>query len=138
MDAANTTPLWGYLVYVALALILVAGMLSVSYLLGQRHRDPATAEPFEGGFPPTGSARLRFSVKYYLPAMMFVLFDLETVFIVAWALVVREAGWPGFWLMAFFIAVLGIALAYLWRLGALSWGTSARLADPGRNGPRGE
>jgi NADH-quinone oxidoreductase subunit A len=94
-------------------------MIGVSYLLGQRHQDRATGSPFESGIVSTGSARVRLSVKFYLVAMFFVIFDLEAVFIFAWAVSAREAGWPGYWEVLVFIAVLVAALWYIWRVGAL-------------------
>lgn len=117
------TLFWPLLVYFIFVLILVTGMVGLSYFLGQRHQDRATGQPFESGIVSVGSARLRFSVSFYLIAMFFVIFDLETVFLVAWAVSIREAGWPGFIEAAIFIAVLLAALVYLSRVGALDWRT---------------
>jgi NADH-quinone oxidoreductase subunit A len=119
------TPVWPMALYAACVVALVAGMLLVSHLLGQRHRGRATGEPYESGIVSAGSARLRFSAKFYLIAMFFVIFDLEVAFLVAWAVAARDLGWAGFVEAAIFIAVLGVALIYLWRLGALDWGTTA-------------
>ncbi|MBI4789986.1 MAG: NADH-quinone oxidoreductase subunit A [Chloroflexi bacterium] len=119
-------PLWPLAVYFAAVLILVGGMVALSYVLGQRHSQRATVEPYESGIRVTGSARLRFDVKYYLVAMFFVIFDLETVFIVAWAIAFRELGWAGYIEILIFIGVLVAALIYLWRLGALDWGTRVK------------
>ncbi|HEX2951592.1 MAG TPA: NADH-quinone oxidoreductase subunit A, partial [Armatimonadota bacterium] len=82
--------------------------------------------PYESGMVPTGSARIRFPADFYLIAMFFVIFDLETVFIVAWAVSMRQVGWAGFTSICVFIGVLFVALAYLWRDGALDWGISRR------------
>jgi NADH-quinone oxidoreductase subunit A len=79
--------------------------------------------PYESGILPTGSARLRIDVKYYLVAMFFVIFDLETVFLFAWAVAFRELGWAGYIEALVFIVVLVVALVYLWKVGALDWGT---------------
>ncbi|MEJ2695521.1 MAG: NADH-quinone oxidoreductase subunit A [Candidatus Sulfobium sp.] len=95
----------------------------MSYLLGQRHRETQTAEPYESGIASTGTARMRFDVKFYLVAMFFVIFDLESVFIFSWAVSIRDTGWAGYGEMLVFIGVLVAALGYLWRLGALDWGT---------------
>jgi len=115
--------LWPIVVYFIAVLALVASMLVLSYLLGQRHKERATGEPYESGIVSTGSARLRFSVKFYLVAMLFVIFDLEVAFVIAWAIAFRELGWPGYLGILFFIGVLVAALIYEWRLGALDWGT---------------
>lgn len=101
-------------------------MIGISYVLGERHKDLATDEPYESGILRTGTARLRFSAKFYLVAMFFVIFDLEAVFIFTWAIAFRELGWVGYIEVLIFIGVLMAALVYLWRLGALDWGTSRR------------
>ncbi len=118
--------LWALGVYFAAVLIILIGMLVVSYLLGQRHHERATGAPYESGIVSEGSARVRLSAKFYLVAMFFVVFDLEAVFIYAWAVAGRELGWAGYFEVLVFIAVLVIALVYLWRLGALDWGTIGR------------
>ncbi len=111
--------LWPMMIYLALAVLLTAGMMIASHLLGPRHNEPATGEYYEGGVTSSGTARLRFSVKFYLFAMFFVVFDLESVFIVAWAVALREVGWTGYIEASVFIVVLVATLIYLWRLGAL-------------------
>jgi NADH-quinone oxidoreductase subunit A len=113
--------LWPLVVYVAMALALVTSMLALSWLLGQRHADRATGEPYESGINPTGSARLRLSADFYLIAMFFVIFDLEAVFIFAWAVAAREVGWVGYIGVVIFIGLLVAALLYEWRMGALDW-----------------
>lgn len=119
----HTPVLWPLVAYAAAAVALVAFMLSFSYVLGQRHRDRATGEPYESGITSTGTARIRFDVKFYLIAMFFVIFDVETVFIFAWAVALRELGWAGYIEILVFIGILISALVYLWKLGALEWGT---------------
>jgi NADH-quinone oxidoreductase subunit A len=101
---------------------LVVCMVTLSYFLGQRHRENQTDEPYESGIASTGTARVRFDIKFYLIAMFFVIFDLEAVFIFAWAVSLRETGWAGFAEMAIFIGILTAALIYIWKLGALEWG----------------
>ena len=118
--------LWALGIYFCLVLLLVAGMLVVSYFLGQQHRERATGSPYESGIVSAGSAHVRLSAKFYLIAMFFVIFDLEAAFIFAWAIAGRELGWRGYWEILIFIAVLIAALAYLWRLGALDWNTVRR------------
>ncbi len=117
----NETELWPLVVYFAAIIVVAAGMIGGSYLLGQKHTEPATGKPYESGILATGSARLRVSVKFYMMAMFFVIFDLESVFIFAWAVSVRQVGWAGYVEVLVFIGVLVVALAYLWRLGALDW-----------------
>ncbi|MFO0753849.1 MAG: NADH-quinone oxidoreductase subunit A [Thermodesulfovibrionales bacterium] len=124
--AAAGAALWPLLVYGIAVGALILFMLVLSHFLGQRHRERTTDEPYESGIAATGSARLRFDIKFYLVAMFFVVFDLEAVFIYAWAVSLRETGWAGYFEMLFFIGVLFAALVYLWRLGALEWGTRRR------------
>ncbi len=109
--------------YAAAALLLAAVMIGLSYFLGERHSGRATGEPYESGLVPTGTAWMRFDVKYCLIAMFFVIFDLESIFIFAWAVAVRETGWSGYLAVAIFIGILMAALFYLWRTGALEWGS---------------
>jgi len=120
------TPLWPFVVYAIAVVALVAAVIAVSYVLGQRHRERTTTRPYESGSPLTGSARLRISISFYLVAMFFVVFDVESIYIFAWAIAWRELGWTGYVEVLIFIGILLAALVYLWRLGALDWGTTAR------------
>jgi NADH-quinone oxidoreductase subunit A len=122
---------WPLVVYFVLVIFLVTLTLVVSYLLGQRHSEPATGEPYEGGIVSEGSARVRLSVRYYLIAMFFVVFDLEAVFLFAWAGAIRELGWTGYCEVLLFVGVLVAALLYLWKTGALDWSR-----EPRRSGAR--
>ncbi len=124
--AVRPAPLWPLLLYACAVLVIVGGMLGLSYLLGQRHREKETGEPYESGAAATGSARLDFSPRYYVVAMLFVVFDLEAVFIVVWAIAVREAGWMGYAGLAAFVVVLLAVLAYEWRVGALDFALKGR------------
>ncbi len=90
---AQAMVLWPLAVYFIVVVGLLAVMMGLSYVLGQRHREMATDEPFECGIVSVGYARLRFSVKFYLIAVFFVIFDLEAMFLFAWAVALREAGW---------------------------------------------
>ena len=119
---------WPLLVYFVFVIVLVAAVLAVSYVLGQRHSEPATAEPYEGGIVSEGSAHVRFSMRYYTVAMFFVVFDLEAVFVYAWAGATREVGWAGYWGVVLFVATLAGALLYLWRVGALDWSRTSQRA----------
>lgn len=118
----DLTHLWPLIVYFLAVLVLIVAMLAISYVLGEHHRDRATDEPYEAGAPVTGSARQKLTPKFYLVAMFFVIFDLETVFVIAWALAARSLGWSGYIEILIFIGVLLAALVYLWRLKALDWG----------------
>ena len=109
-------------VYGAIVLSLVGVILGLSYILGQRHHQRATGEPYEGGILSTGSARIRFSSQFYLVAMLFVIFDVETVFILSWAIAFRELGWYGYAGVAVFMLMLVVVLVYEWRNGALDFG----------------
>jgi NADH-quinone oxidoreductase subunit A len=120
------TMLWPLAVYFGAVVMVVAGMLLLSHLLGQRHCERATGEPFESGMPPTGSARLRFPSGFYLMALLFVIFDLETVLFLSWAIAIREAGWTGYLEILVVSVILMAALAYLWKAGALDWGSAGR------------
>jgi NADH-quinone oxidoreductase subunit A len=125
-------PVWPLAVYFAVVVLLTAVILSLSYVLGERHKERATGEPYESGILPTGSARVRLSAKFYLIAMFFLIFDLEAAFIFAWAVALREVGWTGFLEMLVFIGVLLVALIYLWRVGALEWGTRRHVSKRAR------
>jgi NADH-quinone oxidoreductase subunit A len=113
--------IWPLVAYFAFVVVLATVIIILSYLLGQRHFEPATGEPYEGGIVSEGSARVRFSVNYYLVAMFFVVFDLEAVFLFAWAGAARELGWAGYLEVVLFVVVLVAALIYLWKVGALDW-----------------
>jgi NADH-quinone oxidoreductase subunit A len=113
--------LWPLAAYLVIITALVVAMLGLSFVLGQRHDNRQTGSPYESGILSQGSARVRLSAKFYLVAMLFVIFDLEAVFIFAWAIVVREAGWAGYSEALAFITVLIATLFYLWRVGALDW-----------------
>ena len=114
--------LWPLAVYFGVTVLVIGAMLGVSYILGQRHRDAETGKPYESGIVSTCTARVRFDVKFYQNAIFFVIFDLEAMFVIAWAIAIRQAGWSGYIEIVIFIAVLAAALAYLWREGALDWG----------------
>jgi NADH-quinone oxidoreductase subunit A len=114
--------IWPILVYGAIVLSLVLAILGLSFILGQRHKEHATDEPYEGGILSTGSARLRFSSQFYLIAMLFVIFDVETIFIVCWAIAFKQLGWYGYIGVMVFVILLFVVLIYEWRNGALDFG----------------
>ncbi|WP_119079704.1 NADH-quinone oxidoreductase subunit A [Chitinophaga alhagiae] len=119
-------PVWPFLVFGAIVLVLVAAILGLSFVLGQRHNDRATAEAYEAGILSTGSARMRFPSQFYLVAMLFVIFDIETVFVISWAIAFDELGWAGFIGAAIFIFILLAVLIYEWRNGALDFGPDGK------------
>ncbi len=104
--------------------LLAGAMLSLSWLLGQRRPNPRKLSPYECGMTPTGDARQRFSVKFYLVAMIFILFDVEIVFLYPWAIIFHELRMFGFIEMALFLGMLLAGFAYLWKKGALDWSES--------------
>jgi len=118
-DSALQAPLWPLVVYFVATVAVAAGMIGASYLLGARSRHRGKTDPYESGVASTGTARLRVPVRFYLVAVLFVVFDLEAAFIFVWALVVREAGWAGYATMGIFLLILLAALVYEWRQGAL-------------------
>jgi NADH-quinone oxidoreductase subunit A len=117
---------WSFGVFLLGVAGLCAFMLGASYLLGGRDWGRAKNDPFESGVVSQGGARLRLSAKFYLVAMFFVIFDVEALFLYAWAVSARENGWIGFIEVTIFIFVLLVGLIWLWRLGALDWAPAAR------------
>ncbi len=113
--------IWPLAAYFTAVLFIVVVMLSLSYVLGQRHTEPATGSQFESGIVSQGSAHVRLSVKFFLVAAIFVVFDLEAIFLFLWAVAGRDLGWPGYIEALIFAGVLFATLIYLWRVGALDW-----------------
>ncbi|HEX7432175.1 MAG TPA: NADH-quinone oxidoreductase subunit A [Anaerolineaceae bacterium] len=120
---AQPAPLWPLVLYFAAVVVLVSGILGLSYLLGQRQKHKPDEEPYESGMLPTGTTPFHFDVLFYLNAMFFVVFDLETMFIITWAIAFRDVGWVGYVEILLFIVVMLAVLTYLWRSGALDWRT---------------
>jgi NADH-quinone oxidoreductase subunit A len=109
------------LVQVVIAMALAAGLIGASTLLGKRARSPLKDTPYESGMAPVGSARERFSVKFYLVGMIFILFDIEAVFLYPWAVVYRELKLFAFAEMFIFVALILVGFFYVWKKGALDW-----------------
>ena len=102
--------------------LLMAGMLlAMSIFVGPKKPNPVKDEPFECGMDPIGEPRVRFSIKFYLIAMMFLLFDIEAVFLYPWAVLFRKLGLFGFIEMMVFLLILVFGFVYIWRKGALEW-----------------
>ena len=97
------------------------GMLLFSHILSPRRPTALKDSPYESGMPPLGGVRQRFSVKFYLIAMLFIVFDIEVVFLIPWGVAFRRLGLTGFVAMAIFILVLEVGHAYAWKRGALEW-----------------
>ncbi len=113
------TALWPLALYFFSAIALAVIIIGFSYLLGESHKERTTGDPYESGIVVTGSSHVRLNAPFYLIAVFFVIFDLETLFVISWAVAIRELGWPGYIEMLIFISVLFVSLIYLWRLGAL-------------------
>ncbi len=122
----HSAPLWPLFLYGLIVLSLVGIMIGLSYFLGQRHKERATDDPYEGGILSHGSARMRFSSQFYLIAMLFVIFDVETIFIFSWAIAFQELGWYGYAGVMVFIILLVVVLIYEWRVGALDFGPDGK------------
>ena len=101
---------------------LVAVLLLVASRLGAKKPNPEKMRPYESGVIPTGSAGLRYPVPFYLVAIFFLLFDVEGAYIFAWAIAWEKLGWAGWLQICFFIVVLILGLAYIWKKGGLEWG----------------
>lgn len=125
--------LWPLALYFGVVLVIATGMLLLSWALGERHHQPATGEPYESGIVSAGTARVRFEPQFYLVAMFFVIFDLEAMFLLAWAVAIHAGGWQAYTDIVGFVVVLMVALVYLWRIGALN---VAGVGAPGRRPPR--
>jgi len=110
------------LIMIALGAGFALVAIVLSGLLGPKKPTPEKLAPYECGMPPVGDARERQSVKFYLVAMIFLLFDIEVAFLYPWAVAVRDLGWPGFAQVVLFTLLLLAGYVYVWRKGALDWG----------------
>ena len=112
------------LLLMLLATGFAAGALVLSRFLGPHNPTPEKSAPYECGMPPVGDARERQSVRFYLIAMIFLLFDIEVAFLYPWALALRSLGWPGYMQVVLFTLVLMTGYIYIWKKGALDWSRS--------------
>lgn len=126
MTATYSPDYWALAIFIVGVIGMCAFMLGIPVWLGGRDWGRAKNEPFESGVVGQGGARLRFSAKFYLVAMFFVIFDVEALFLYAWAVSAREVGWMGFAEVTLFVLFLLAGLVYLWRIGALDWSPEAR------------
>ena len=109
------------LVFIVVGVFIGSAALIVGRLLSPHNPNDAKNSPYECGFEPFANARMPFDVRYYLVAILFIIFDLETAFLFPWAVVLRQIGWAGFWAMMAFLTVLTVGFVYEWRKGALEW-----------------
>ena len=116
----------GILIMMGLAMGFAGVMIGLGLLLGPRNPTPEKMAPYECGMPAVGDARERQSVKFYLVAMIFLLFDIEVAFLYPWAMALRDLGWAGLVQIVTFLLILSVGYAYVWRKGVLDWGPAVR------------
>ncbi|HEX2394181.1 MAG TPA: NADH-quinone oxidoreductase subunit A [Bacteroidales bacterium] len=126
MPAAQPIEFQPFLIYAGIVFVIAGIMIGLSWILGEQHKEKLTAEPYESGIAPTGNARLRFSSHFYLIAIFFVIFDLDAVFILAWAVSFRELGLPGYLGIVVFIGILLAVLVYEIGIGSLDFGPQGK------------
>lgn len=124
MPGSYTELYFPVLVQGVIAVVLAAALIILSFVLGKRVRNVIKDTPYESGITPTGDARGRFSVKFYLVAMLFILFDIEAIFLYPWAVVYRDLKMFGFIEMLVFVVLILSGFFYIWRKGALDWSYS--------------
>ena len=109
------------LIFLAIALALAMLFVAAPFVAARQHPDPAKLSPYECGFEAFDDARGQFDVRFYLVALLFIIFDLEVAFLFPWAISLGEIGIFGFWSMMVFLAILTVGFIYEWRKGALEW-----------------
>ena len=114
--------IFSLVVFTAVVLGLIAVLLFLSAWLGEKKPNPEKLRPYESGIIPTGSARLRYPVPFFLVAIFFLIFDVEGAYVFSWAVACERIGWPGWMQMSFFIVLLLLGLVYIWQKGGLEWG----------------
>lgn len=129
MPGSYTELYFPVLVQGVIAVVLAAALIILSYVLGKRVRNVVKDTPYESGITPTGDARGRFSVKFYLVAMLFILFDIEAIFLYPWAVVYRDLKMFGFIEMLVFVVLILSGFFYIWKKGALDWSYSEHRGD---------
>ena len=115
------------LLHILAVAIVASAIVTLSWILGKRRPTRAKLSPYECGMVPVGDARERFSVKFYLVAMLFILFDVEAVFLYPWAVILRDLKMFGFWEMMVYITIVLVGFFYVWKKGVLDWNRSALL-----------
>ena len=126
MPSSYTELYFPVLVQGIIAIGLASVLIGLSYLLGKKVRNRVKDMPYESGIAPTGDARQRFSVKFYLVAMLFILFDIEAIFLYPWAVVYRDLKMFGFIEMLIFVVLILSGFFYIWKKGALDWSQAER------------
>ena len=104
-----------------ISVVNAIGMVGTSHILNPFRPTPQKLMPYESGMIPLGDTRARFSVKFYMVAISFIVFDLETIFLIPWAVQMRELGWSAFVAMSLFVIVLAVGLLYEWKKGGFEW-----------------
>jgi NADH-quinone oxidoreductase subunit A len=108
-------------IFIAVALVIALGLLVAPFLVAYKQPDPEKLSAYECGFNAFDDARMKFDVRFYLVAILFIIFDLEVAFLFPWAAAFKAVGWFGFWSMMVFLGVLTVGFVYEWRKGALEW-----------------
>jgi len=125
----SVTSLLTFGAYTVIAVGLIGVLLFLAWFLGQRTSGKIKNEPYESGISPTGEAHLGEPVPFYLVAIFFIVFDVEMVFVVSWAVAYDLLGWAGYLQITFFIVILFLGLVWLWKMGGLEWGPQPRRRD---------
>ncbi len=133
MPATYAQTWFPVLIQILIAIAVASAMIGLSALLGRRVRDSVKSTPYESGMVPVGNARGRFTVKFYLVAMIFILFDIEAIFLYPWAVIYRQLRLFAFFEMLLFIVLVLCGFFYIWKKGVLNWS-----ADEQRSLPEGE
>jgi NADH-quinone oxidoreductase subunit A len=113
------------LIHICIAGALASVMVLLSYFVGQHKYNKVKMSQYECGMTPVGDARQRFSVKFYLVAMLFILFDVEAIFLYPWAIIFKDLKMFGFWEMLVYVGIVLVGLFYVWKKGVLDWGATA-------------
>ena len=108
-------------VLLVISTVMAAVVIVLGTIIGPRHPTPRKLQPYESGMTPIGPAQRRFPIKFYLIAVLFILFDVEIIFLYPWAVVFRQLGWFGFVEMLVFVGILLVGYVYIWKKGALEW-----------------
>lgn len=109
------------LIFLIIGFAMGVVMLALGFILGPRRPDAEKASPYECGFEAFEDARMKFDVRYYLVAILFIIFDLEIAFLFPWGVALDQIGWAGFWAMMIFLGLLTVGFVYEWKKGALEW-----------------